>query len=374
MELNPKRLVLQVLVGPRWPRSRPLEGGYTILLPTPMDMPFLLRFALEGLQHVDTENCKQILVIPDAWGADGGEGIRRVMAEFGDPRIALAPPRAIDYRLVRLLKNSSNTHWLAIVNGMAHVRCEYAFLHDADAFFAECDGLERQYRECRNRQMYTLGVTARPDSFFKQVGYDQIPGTWELMYSVAWALRHGPFMFKPGIRTTPLGKWHFDTMLRPQFLDYPSGRIGVAQSPPQFIHFFGVIGAYRVYRERLQRPAGRPIADQRLRLVLLALLEDLFPPRSGARSLPSVEELARGLTDPTAPVTYATVEAAHEYPTFRERIEALSQVPVFRGSRADHIRDRLRPFDEYYQRRAAEERLHDPADLPQPRYVRYAVG
>ena len=47
---NPKRFLQTVLFG-RWRRSQPLVGGYTILLPMPMDMPFLLRFALEGLRH-----------------------------------------------------------------------------------------------------------------------------------------------------------------------------------------------------------------------------------------------------------------------------------------------------------------------------------
>jgi hypothetical protein len=362
-----KRLFLQAVAGWRWPRSRPLEEGYAILLPMPMDMPFLLRFALEGLQSIDTQNCKQILVIPDAWGTDGGRALRRVVAEFDDPRIAMAPPRLMDYALVRFVGNG--THWLAIVNGMAHVRCKYAFLHDADAFFAERDGLERQYRECRDRQMYSLGVTDRPDAIFTQVGYHHIAGTWELMFSVDWALGHGPCAHKGGRAEMPHAKGEFDTMLRPQFLDYPSGKIGVMESPPEFVHFFAVIIAYRAYRERLRKPTGQPIVDQRLALVLLALLEELIPDQSGLRSLPMVEELARGLTDPTAPVTYATVEAAHEYPIFRARIEALIRSPVFRGPRADLIRDRLRPFDEYYQKRKAEEGLRDPSDLPEPHYV-----
>ena len=222
--------------------------------------------------------------------------------------------------------------------------------------------------------MDTLGVTARNDASYQQVGYDQISGTWELMYSVDWALRHGPYAFKGGRWMTPLGRFEFDSMLLPQFLDYPSGKIGIMESPPEFVHFFGVIGAYRAYRERLRRPTGRPIVDQRLRLVLLALLEDLIPDASGCRALPKVEELARGLTDPTAPVTYATVEAAHEYPSFRERIDVLCQSSIFQGARADQIRQQLRPFDEYFQRRAAEENSRDPSEKPQPRYVRHAIA
>ena len=71
MSFDKKALLLKPLFG-RWRRGCPFEDGYTILLPSPMDMPFLLRFALEGLLRMDTSNCRQILVVPDGWGDDGG--------------------------------------------------------------------------------------------------------------------------------------------------------------------------------------------------------------------------------------------------------------------------------------------------------------
>ena len=40
--------------------------------------------------------------------------------------------------------------------GIDATRCEYAFLHDADAFFVDVDGLEQQYCKCRDRAMDTL--------------------------------------------------------------------------------------------------------------------------------------------------------------------------------------------------------------------------
>jgi hypothetical protein len=352
--IHPKHLALHLVFGRRWPRSRPLEEGYAILLPTPEDMPFLLRFALEGLHHIDTENCRQILVIPDAWGTDRGAALRRVIAQFDDPRIAMAPPRLIDYALVRLLKPcAADTHWLTCVNGTAQTRCAYAFMHDADAFPVECGGLERQYRECRDRGLHTLGVAYRGDECLMRIDH-RIPSTWELMYSVDWALRHGPVVFKAGRRTTPHGELQFDSMIQPQYLDYASGRVVVMESPPEFVHFGGVICTYRLWRQWSRKSTSRPIADQRLRLLLLALLEELIPDADGVRALPQVEELARGLTDPTAPVTYATAEAIHEYPTFRRRIDTLCQTPIFQGRRAAQIQEQLRPFDEYYQNRTAE--------------------
>src|SRR5205823_6100529 len=133
----------------------------------------------------------------------------------------------------------------------------------ADAFFNERDGLERHYRACRDRGMSALGVTARTDAWFLETGCPRIAATWELMYSVAWALGHGPLAFKPGMWRTPQGLLEFDSLLHPQYLDYATGRIGVMEPPPAFVHFFGVIGAFRAYQQRCRRPTGRPIADRR---------------------------------------------------------------------------------------------------------------
>ena len=84
--------------------------------------------------------------------------------------------------------------------------------------------LERQYRECRDRGMDTLGVTARWDPFFDEVGY-RSPATWELMYSTRWAratARRRPQGAAGATR--PRGRHEFDTMLYPEYLDYASGQ------------------------------------------------------------------------------------------------------------------------------------------------------
>src|SRR4051794_1264498 len=88
MRFNAKKILHTALFG-RWRRPLPLAPGYTIMLQMPMDMPFLLRFALEGLRYVNTENCKQILVISDGWGDDGGKALREVVASCDDPRVEL---------------------------------------------------------------------------------------------------------------------------------------------------------------------------------------------------------------------------------------------------------------------------------------------
>jgi hypothetical protein len=367
-----KGLVLRAIFS-RWPHPRLLEDGYTILLPSPMDMPFLLRYALEGLAGVDTSHCRQILVVPDGWGDDRGEALRQVIRAFDDPRIELVGLTALDYLVVRLMgKTGSAPHWLAIVNGTARARCEYISLHDSDAFFVEFGALERQYRECRDRGLYTLGVTPRWDPFFEQMGYT-IPGTWEMMYSTRWARSRTPLALKGRSWPTPHGAYVFDTMLYPQFLDHPSGKVGIMTPPPRLVHFNGTIVTFRTYTDR----GGEPVVDELFRILLLAILEDLLPAPNGVRVAPPVAALARGLDDPDAPVTYRSAGSDREYPTFRGMIADLCEAPIFRGARADRIRALIRPFDDFFASRTAEAAVLESDDPPgeqTPRLRAHGLG
>jgi hypothetical protein len=349
MGIRPKQLALALLFS-RWRRPCAFEDGYTIVLPSPMDMPFLLRYALEGLAHLNTENCHQILVVPDGFVADRGDALERVISTFDDPRVTLIRPRTFDTFLSKRMKNAgrgaATTHWMMAIQGIAHARCGHAFLHDADAFFLEADGLERQYRECRDRGFSALGVTARWDPFFVAAGYT-IPGTWELMFSTRWARSRSPFALKNGWHTTPLGDYEFDSMHYPMFLDAPSGTIGVMEPPSRLVHFNGTVVSYRFFR------MGRGKVDELFRLLLLAILEDLVP-SPGERVVPTVAELVRGLTNPAQPVTYTSAVAVEQYPIFRGLLDDLCTAPIFAGPRAERIRELVRPFDAHFEPLVAE--------------------
>jgi hypothetical protein len=348
-KIQPKTLLFETLFG-RWRRARPLGAGYSILLAMPSDMPFLLRFALEGLRAMDTTHCNQIVVIPDGFSDVAGRAFQEVIAAFDDPRIELTRiPPGVHFFIHRVQKRRSHktaanwSHWAQIVEGTSCSSRKYAFLHDADAFFVDADGLERSFAESRDRQMLTLGVQYRLDVFFKGIGY-KIPGTWEMMFSVPWARSRSPFLLKGQRRDTPGGSYVFDTMLYPQYLDFPTGKIGAMADPPRLVHFHGAVTTYRVYRDR----AGESVVDTIFRLLLLSILEDLVPAPDGTRILPPPAELARGLDDPTAAVTYGGNIPAKEYPGFRRQVEDLCQAPTFQGVRAERVRAHLRPFDEHF--------------------------
>ena len=339
-----KRTAFRGLVAD-WRGDVRLEEGYTILLPSPMDMPFLLRLGLEGLSRVNTEHCRQIVIVPDGWGDDGAAALRAVASEFNDPRIEFVDLRRRDYWLIRSMRppGSAATHWMQVVNGTRRARCEYAFLHDADAFFLEEEGLERQYQEARRRGMKTLGVTARWDPFFTELDY-KIPGTWELMYSVRWARSRHPYELKGRRLPTPHGRHTFDSMLYPQYLDYASGEIGVTESPPEFVHFNGTIFTYRLFRDSRQTT----VCDDFFRLLLLALLSDAVDPKGAMRTVPQVSDLAAGLTDQRARVRYDSPTCIQQYPVFRELLEQLCDTPMIRRLPEDSIRRSVAPFDKHF--------------------------
>ena len=352
-----KNFVLEFLFG-RWRTAGTLADGYSILLPMPMDMPFLLWFALEGLREMDTTHCNQVVVIPDGWGSDGGQTMERVIQSFDDPRIVLSRlPRTVDLFIHKFQRPRSHImaanwlHWAMIVEGTNCANSKHAFLHDADAFFIERDSLELQYAECRDRGMLTLGVENRADAFFLANAYT-IPGTWEMMYSVPWAISRSALALKGNWRDTPHGPYEFDTMLHAQYLDYTTGKVGVMASPPQLVHFHATISTYRAYID----PKNVLVADDLFRLLLLSMLEELVPESARTSILPAPGELARGLDDPTALIRYDSPRAAGEFRHFRRQINEILLAPVFAGERAAQIREYVRPFDNYFATRAL--RLH----------------
>ena len=124
MAINLKQLGVAALFS-RWGRRCPFEDGYTIILPSPMDMPFLLRYALEGLGRIDTSRCKQIVVIPDGCVNDRGDALDRVIKRFDDPRIELIRPTALDYFLFQSMKpvGGAATHWMMAIIGTNRAPC-----------------------------------------------------------------------------------------------------------------------------------------------------------------------------------------------------------------------------------------------------------
>ncbi len=348
--MNWKGIARRVLSS-RWPRRGDFKPGYTILLPTPADMPFLLELALESVAALDTTHCHEILVIADGRLSDD-RPLRELVESCEDRRVRIVPLPWHEQKLMNLPRadgGANYRHWWTIVKGIGDCETEYVFLHDLDAFPIDSDAVERQYLRCRNEGWWSLGVTARWDPFFTENDY-QIPGTWELMFSAEWARRKPPYALKGAWHATPLGPYEFDTMLHRQYIDYPSGRIGILQPPPDFVHFSAAIVTFRMY----QRHRGEPVVDELFRLLFLALLESVAV-CTRRRLLPRVEELAMGLRDLSQRVRYSGPEPQRQYPQFRRMIDDLCRCPGFREMRGEKIREMLEPFDRCFGTACANE-------------------
>ena len=311
-------------------------------MPIPEDMPFLAKLALEGLQHIDTDHCGQIVIVGDGHSNDRGKCLAETVSTFHDSRIEIALFSRLDRYVIR---GMPSPHWLTVIYGTNHARYSYAFLHDSDAFFLESDCIERTYNYCRNRSEFATGVCARWDNFFKDIDY-QIPGTWQMMFHVPWLRRHKPWMVRGRKVATPHGMNTFDTLLYPQYLDYGSGMIGIMANPPRYVHFNGTIVTYRAWK----RANGRQVVDELCRLLLLSILENILPATNGKRMMPSVDELACGLNDSTRSIRYDTLDCARNYGEFREQMEDLCGSPIFAGERAETIHSLLIPFDSHFAR------------------------
>src|SRR4051794_14950173 len=124
MGIDPKSLLLNACFG-RWGRLAPIEGGFTVLLPMPADMPFLLRYALEGLRHLDLPHCDQIIVLGDGCADDSA--LRAVVEEAADPRVEMASVGPLAHFFVHRMGRSGGgianwTHWAMIVEGTRRAR------------------------------------------------------------------------------------------------------------------------------------------------------------------------------------------------------------------------------------------------------------
>jgi hypothetical protein len=191
----------------------------------------------------------------------------------------------------------------------------------------------------------SLKLVMRIDPMFKERGYD-IPGTWECMVSNSWVRRRAPAEIRGGWHLLPGNEWGwFDNLLFGQYMDYDSGKIGVMANPPKFVHFYATITEYRRWQRARRSQATE---DNLFCLLLLSILAEVIP---GARSevpLPRPHELARGLRDPSATITYLSDSAPKRYPGFRRGIEALCSCPIVSNDLVRRIRDSVAPFDEHF--------------------------
>ncbi|MBX7105267.1 MAG: hypothetical protein K1X57_14385 [Gemmataceae bacterium] len=313
------------------------QPGYSLLVPVPGDLPVFLELALAVLRRQDATHRVETLVIPDVCSPRMRAIVERESAGWPGPLRLVELPLP-DRLIPQWMNRPHHNHWLQLINGARRASARHALLHDADLFLDDSTLLRRQYEACVAGDYSCFGVNRVWDDWFAQRGLN-LAATWELFFSVPW-LRSFPPHMHLGHDDVWNGEPHtFDTTLFPQ-CQTPAGKIAWNTPPGGMVHFNYVICSYRYFRD-----ARGPYADDNFRILLIRILIDLFDPGPDEYGLPGVDELALGITDPTARVHYTTPAAGANYPEFRVKFAELLATKLLNATQRDRALAILAPFD-----------------------------
>ena len=335
-----KRSAWRVLYG-RWPRRAAERDGYTILIPVPGDLPVFTHLALAGLARQDATDRAEIIVIPDRITPEFEATFQESAAQYPPGAVRIAPIAPKGRALQRVSGQPYLNHFLQVFHGTNAARTRYALLHDVDLFINDVDFFARRYRRCRDDDLAWLGLELAHDAeWYEGQGVGPVLATWELMFDLEW-VRHFPPWQVHGHRNAVNGaEFVFDTMDYPQ-VHTPRERRRLDEAPGAFVHFRWVITVFRHF----QRANGQPYEDHRFRLLLIRLLTDSFGGSNGNQVPPPVEQLARGIADSTAAVTYRSRGLEENYSAFRRMLASLTEHSLIERERAEQIEHALAPFD-----------------------------
>lgn len=299
----------------RWGRQRPVEPGYALVVPIPGDLPVFARIALAVCRLQDPAGRVETVVVPDV----ASPAVDAVVAAErdtwpGELRVLELGP--LERVMLPRLGDPGKNHGAQIVAAVSATRAGHVLLHDADLFMLASDVHRAEYAYAVEHRSAAVGVDGPWDPWFTAHGRSLV-ATWEMCADTSWLRAFRPSRLFG--HDAPLwGERHtFDTTFWAQ-AHTDQSRLVVIPRPGDVVHFNYVISTYRRY----QRHVGGPFADTQLRLLLIRLFVDLFDPDGVGYAVPTRTELVRGLTDATAPVTYADVDPP-AYVAFRARLDGI---------------------------------------------------
>ncbi|QFG69772.1 glycosyltransferase family 2 protein [Ornithinimicrobium pratense] len=320
------------------PEQRP---GYTLLVPVPGDLPVFLELALQVLGTQGARGRVETLVIPDVVTPAMDAVVARHQADWAGPLELLRLPYPERVLLPRM-RNPARNHGVQLLTGVSRTRARYIVLHDADLFLLSPDLLDERVALADREDLDVLGVDPVWDGWFAERGV-HLAATWEMIARTDW-LRSFPPSMHIGHDGEYDGEKHtFDTCLHPQAVSDPARREVVRSD--DVVHFNYVISTYRHF----QRARGGFVDDQ-FRLLLIRLFVDIFAREEFDYGLPSLSELAEGLHDAQAPVTYPAADGTvrESYAGFRGKLDRILQGPWTPPASRSAVSEQLQAFDRYY--------------------------
>ena len=325
----------------RWPARLPSRPGYTVLVPVPGDLPVFLELALAVCRLQRHDNRVATLVIPDVRTPETDEIVARHRPSWPGPLELISLPRPERWVLPRM-RNPGRNHGVQLIAGISACTSSHVVLHDADLFLLDDRAHEQQYAHAASAGLSVLGVSPSWDPWYAQHGLE-LAATWEMLACVGWLRGHPPHRLI-GHDAVRFGELHtFDTTFWAQTHTDPA-KIEVRPLGDDLIHFNYVISTYRAY----QRTAG-PFHDDSFKLLLVRVLIDLFDTTGVQYAVPSLQALAQGLGDPSAPVYYEEADL-DVYTSFRAQLDGIVAGP-WAASRRAQVTPALRAFDDWFARR-----------------------
>jgi len=325
----------------RWgPRAQQQEG-YSLLVPVPGDLPVFLELAPSVLATQESRGRLETLVVPDIPTPEV-EAVAASRRESWAGPLRVVPLPLPERRMLPRLGKPVRNYGVQFFTGVCASTADYVVLHDADLFLMSPELLDERVELARQEDLDVLGADPVWDGWYAERGL-HLAATWEMIARTDW-LRSFPPSMHMGHEGELGGETHaFDVTLRPQCVADPQRRTVVRSE--DIVHFNYVISTYRWFRR-----SADTFEDSQFRLLLIRLFVDIFAEQDFDYRLPTLAELAQGLTDPAARVTYPAVDeqTRERYDDFRAKLTRILEGPWTPPATRTGLADQLRRFDEAY--------------------------
>ena len=328
----------------RWNGTPSAAPGYTLLAPVPGDLPAFIHLVLAMAAQQDATGRVETIIVPDHITPEFETSLRRARTLFdvGPLRVVHVGWRGAAIRRF-LGPGSSMPHFIQIYYGALAVRTSHVLLHDADLFVDDPVFFREHYRECVNGGFACLGVAPAWDEWLRENGAPHVVATWELMFETRWLRSFPPWQHRAHFAEWHGGRHGFDTMLCPQ-AHTPASRCGLNTRTEGLTHFNFVFGEYRTF----ERSQGPVYEDHKFLILLIRLLHDAYQgngEKNKLEKLPSMRELARGLSTRPGRISYRFRGAPEAYREFRHKVERVVNGPFLSTEQRARVVEELRPFD-----------------------------
>ncbi|HEY9717293.1 MAG TPA: hypothetical protein V6C69_07490 [Trichormus sp.] len=326
-----------------WPSVPNRNPGYTLLLCTPADLPVFFNIAMRVIARQDLKNCYEVLVVPDQFQANFSEIFASERIDIGQRvNLRLHQLGAVDALIAQSAQGHSVIHCFQLIRGIGETKSTHAILHDVDAFLLKPDFFERLYDCCTSSNYACLGVDHVWNiKDLAKHGYKHINATWELTVDVEWMQQWPPASIFGKTVSLNGDQILADSLVALQ-METPPERLGKIDVPDSFIHFSHVISAYREFQRTPH------FLDEYFRVFLIRLLIDAFDQENSSYDVPSVLQLARGISSENERVVYVSPDARSHYKYFRKRLEKLMICGLLSDTQISGMRSGVEVFDQAF--------------------------